>query len=167
MQNSVEFQLPMWVKKGTHSLWKSCPKSSWQLLFGLTSLTGILGYFKCPKIHHGQPSCVFPWCILENPKYVALEEMHFSIHEYSQILKTQLVVWSCNVKHLVRFFFIKYILIKVYILTKNNSFMFKDSDWKKADRGMRWKYLRHKLSLPSGLMTSLQRQTKLSMKSNT
>lgn len=76
-------------EKGDMLIWKSYPRSLQQLLSGLSSPGWVPGYFKGPVMHHSWPSCLFLWCILENPKYVAPEGIFFSIHEYSQTLNPQ------------------------------------------------------------------------------
>lgn len=57
---------------------------------------------------------------------------------------------SVRVLFVCLFFFSLGVIINLYALIKNYSFMFKDNDWKKAERGMRWNSFRQKLSLPSG-----------------
>ena len=43
-------------EKGTAPIWKSHPRSLWQLLSRLSSPGWVPGYFKGPMMHHGQPS---------------------------------------------------------------------------------------------------------------
>lgn len=99
-----------WNSKWKHQwkrsalLWKRYRRSLHELLPGLSSPGCFPGSFKGPLMHHGQLSCLFPWCILENPKYVAPEGIFFSIPEYSHKLKRQPVRGTWHIPCLASFF---------------------------------------------------------------